>query len=413
MPWCKKHSSVDFLSDLTDVDVPAPNPGEVLTYVGPNWESKPASGSLPPPGAAGDVLTSDGANWVGLPLSSSGVNNASGVPGANVTQALDALAPLASPALTGTPTSPTAPPGTNTSQIATTAFVITEISDRAPIASPHLTGVPTSPTAAPGTNTTQIATTAFVTTGLSGKQDALSPGNAEDILVSTGASYVPTDVVSFLQNRNLPFFMECLTDPSASGWSRSIVGTGQFGSISETLSDHPGQWFLRVGSGTGSRAAFYLCEATKGVFLPDDPMVGYFETMIQIPVLSSGAELFEQFIGFVDAASLIGVNNGTYFYIDTANELYARTIVGGVVVDDVFTTTLNASSWYRFRAEMLGTQTILSWAETSDRQAPLATALAATKVPEAQGPQIKIVRQNGTSARDIFIDYMAFYCPKV
>jgi hypothetical protein len=36
---------------------------------------------------------------------------------------------------------------------------------RAPLISPALTGTPTAPTAAPGTNTTQIATTAFVTAG--------------------------------------------------------------------------------------------------------------------------------------------------------------------------------------------------------------------------------------------------------
>lgn len=37
-------------------------------------------------------------------------------------------APLASPALTGTPTAPTAASGTNTTQVATTAFVQGEIS---------------------------------------------------------------------------------------------------------------------------------------------------------------------------------------------------------------------------------------------------------------------------------------------
>lgn len=42
--------------------------------------------------------------------------------------ALDAKAPLASPALTGTPTAPTATGGTNTTQIATTAFVASAIS---------------------------------------------------------------------------------------------------------------------------------------------------------------------------------------------------------------------------------------------------------------------------------------------
>lgn len=40
-----------------------------------------------------------------------------------VTNALALKAPLASPALTGTPTAPTAAPGTNTTQVATTAFV--------------------------------------------------------------------------------------------------------------------------------------------------------------------------------------------------------------------------------------------------------------------------------------------------
>lgn len=42
---------------------------------------------------------------------------------ATVTTALAAKAPLASPALTGTPTAPTAAPGTNTTQLATTAYV--------------------------------------------------------------------------------------------------------------------------------------------------------------------------------------------------------------------------------------------------------------------------------------------------
>jgi len=44
-----------------------------------------------------------------------------------VTNSLALKAPLASPALTGTPTAPTASGGTNTTQIATTAYVQTEI----------------------------------------------------------------------------------------------------------------------------------------------------------------------------------------------------------------------------------------------------------------------------------------------
>ena len=40
--------------------------------------------------------------------------------------------------------------------------VTTALADKAPIASPAFTGVPTAPTPAAGTNTTQIATTAYV-----------------------------------------------------------------------------------------------------------------------------------------------------------------------------------------------------------------------------------------------------------
>lgn len=75
--------------------------------------------------------------------------------------ALDLKANIASPTLTGIPAAPTAAPGTNTTQLATTAFVDAAAASKAPLASPTFTGIPAAPTAAPGTNTTQIATTAF------------------------------------------------------------------------------------------------------------------------------------------------------------------------------------------------------------------------------------------------------------
>ena len=149
---------------------------------------------------------------------------------------LTAKAPLASPALSGTPTAPTASAGTSTTQLATTAFVqaaltgfgagdmlksaydadndgkvdAAEIADaapwagitgkptsfppanhahavsevtglqaaldaKAPLASPALTGTPTAPTASAGTNTTQIATTGFVAAAIAALIDA-APG---------------------------------------------------------------------------------------------------------------------------------------------------------------------------------------------------------------------------------------------
>jgi len=80
---------------------------------------------------------------------------------------LTAYAPKASPTFTGTPAAPTATLGTNTTQLATCAFVqaavaAIDLTPYAPKASPTFTGTPAAPTATPGTNTTQLATCAYV-----------------------------------------------------------------------------------------------------------------------------------------------------------------------------------------------------------------------------------------------------------
>jgi hypothetical protein len=52
-----------------------------------------------------------------------------------------------------------------------TSAIQAQLDDKAPLASPDLTGVPTAPTASAGTNTTQIATTAFVSTAVANLVD--------------------------------------------------------------------------------------------------------------------------------------------------------------------------------------------------------------------------------------------------
>lgn len=108
-----------------------------------------------------------------------------------MTNALAGKAPLTSPTFTGVPAVPTAAADTNTTQVASTAFVLGQVATvapvvdgvaavgtskkfarqdhvhptdttRAPLASPIFTGVPAVPTAAVDTNTTQAASTAFV-----------------------------------------------------------------------------------------------------------------------------------------------------------------------------------------------------------------------------------------------------------
>lgn len=119
------------------------------------------------------------------------LNYVDGVTSAIQTQ-LDAKAPLASPALTGTPTAPTATALTNSTQIATTAYTDAAVTalgaTKANLASPALTGTPTAPTATAGTSTTQIATTEFVASTAFSAVLPAQTGNSGKYLTTDGSN---------------------------------------------------------------------------------------------------------------------------------------------------------------------------------------------------------------------------------
>ena len=69
------------------------------------------------------------ANKTGISFSCSGIPQTGPIPADEIQTQLNDKAPLLSPTLTGTPLAPTANAGTNTTQIATTAFVTTAVSN--------------------------------------------------------------------------------------------------------------------------------------------------------------------------------------------------------------------------------------------------------------------------------------------
>lgn len=101
------------LADLSDVTLTNPVSGKVLRFNGAAWVDAALTPDIVNDSATAKKFATGPqlAKLDGLPDA------------ASLTASLNAKAPLASPALTGTPTAPTAAPGTNTTQLATTAFV--------------------------------------------------------------------------------------------------------------------------------------------------------------------------------------------------------------------------------------------------------------------------------------------------
>jgi hypothetical protein len=70
--------------------------------------------------------------------------------------------------------------------------LVPDLAAKAPLASPALTGTPTAPTATAGTNTTQVATTAYVQSSIGGLPTAVEPANTVLAGPTTGAAAAPT-----------------------------------------------------------------------------------------------------------------------------------------------------------------------------------------------------------------------------
>ena len=186
------------LNDLKDVTITSAANGDFLRWNGTAWVNDAVNLSTDTVGSFVESLVAG----TGITLTNNSGEGATPTVAVNTSVS----AALASPTLTGTPLATTAAPGTNTTQIATTAYVtdavstgvngvaidaLDDISDvtitsaangdllkwngtawvnaagYALLSSPALTGTPTAPTASANTNTTQVATTAYVTTALS------------------------------------------------------------------------------------------------------------------------------------------------------------------------------------------------------------------------------------------------------
>lgn len=126
-------------------------------------------------------------------------------------------APLASPTFTGTVTIPA---GASISGYLTTASAS---STYAPLASPTLTGTPTAPTATNGTNTTQIATTAYVTASAGGAT-SVSVAGGSNVTLTAAQAGTPSITLTGALTANI----NVIVPSSPDKWTITNSTTGAF-----------------------------------------------------------------------------------------------------------------------------------------------------------------------------------------
>ena len=154
------------------------------------------------------------------------------------------LAPLASPALTGTPTAPTPSGADSSTKLATTAFVATNFETQtaaallAPLASPALTGTPTAPTQSPGDNTTHLATTAFVTAAIASSQGFIIP-TRQTVLGGATSSGQPAELQI---GTGLAVNLLATSTPVEVAFASGFGATGAVDYIGRYTSDQTGFW---------------------------------------------------------------------------------------------------------------------------------------------------------------------------
>lgn len=261
---------------------------------------------------------------------------------------------LAGPAFTGAPTAPTAAPGTNSGQLATTAFVVSAVNAAggvtsfngragvvqlqaaditgaggAVLASPAFTGTPNAPTATAGTNTTQLATCAFVAAALSATgflplsggtltgAIAINGGNAPQLIISPPAG----QSASLTLNR-----------------VNATVGNQLIGMTNNSL-----RWVLSMGSATaetGSNAGsnFALTSySDAGVALA---------TPFQV-IRSNGSSIFSNYVNVGGMGVMYGNYNSSHFYAivyNTSNG-YPQLYTDGASTGWIITSNPNASGY--------------------------------------------------------------------
>jgi hypothetical protein len=288
-------------------------------------------------------------------------------------------------------------------QIDSKLATATAASTYAPLANPALTGVPTAPTAAANTNTTQIATTAYVQTELTdligGAPGALDTLNELATALSNDASY-STTITTALATK-LPFAGGTMTGAIAMGTNK-ITGLGTPTVSTDASTKAYADTMLPLAGGTMSGAIAMGTNKITGMGTPtvstDAATKGYVDGVTVAPSNLTGP------ITSVGSATSIAsqTGTGTKFVVDTSPTLVTP-VLGVATATSINGTTIPSTKTLVVTTDKLSTLAATTSAELagviSDEtgSGSLVFGTSPTLTTPALGTPSAVVLTNGTN----------------
>lgn len=232
------------VDNTSDANKPLSNTAVAALELKANLAAPTFTGTvtLPSTTLIGDVNYSELSILNGATITTAELNHVDGVTSAIQTQ-IDTKAPTASPTFTGTVSGVTAAHvglgnvnNTSDANKPVSTATQTALDLKAPLASPALTGTPTAPTAVAGTNTTQVATTAYadaaVAALVASAPAALNTLNELATALGNDASFSSTIANSI--GLKAPIASPTFTG-TVSGITKTMVGLGNVDNTTDAL----------------------------------------------------------------------------------------------------------------------------------------------------------------------------------
>ena len=303
--------------------------------------------------------------------------------------------------------------------------IASAVSSKADANSPTLTGTPLAPTAAAGTNTTQIATTAFVTAA-TGNATNIAGGAANRIVYqtatdTTGFAVAPSTAGTYLGWNGSAFAWSTVSASTSAALTMNNSGSGDAsgttfnGSIARTISYNTigapstsgtgatGTWGINI---TGSSGSTSFATNAGGLTGSPSITVGGITTTGTIVVGSSGSGAYSAFAGssvqLANSTTSMSNNGTTFTWAQSGTNILAVSAAQLVPLPD---NTLSLGSAGLRWTTVYATTGTINTSDRNDKQQIADLTTAEKAVGQALKGMIKTfkfndaVAEKGTNAR--------------